>query len=337
MAAAVARTDAGNPGIALGATLGALAGRGRDKLTLVIEPALATLRRLGRAAHRREHRQGRPRHRARRRRAARRARRLRRRSRLRPPLASGVERLAHEHRRAARRAGGRRPPGHRPGHRRPAKGWAASSSAGSSRPRSPAPPRRQPLRRAERDRAKDSTTARVLAALRDAAGADRCGRTTAALRRRRRRSSDAASTAWRRTATSPSRPTSPRYARARRRAARISGSCIRDTTRRAVTLGYGPRYLHSTGQLHKGGPRARLLPPAGGGTSRRPPIPGAQETFGMLIDAQALGDFPVARGAGACPSCASSSATIRTPGSTRSSPRSRPSRTIAPGRDAGRI
>ena len=59
-----------------------------------------------------------------------------------------------------------------------------------------------------------------------------------------------------------------------------------------VTAGYGPRFLHSTGQLHKGGPDSvvavQLLaadaPP-------RLPIPGHDYDFGTLIAAQALGDY----------------------------------------------
>ncbi len=60
----------------------------------------------------------------------------------------------------------------------------------------------------------------------------------------------------------------------------------------AVTAGYGPRFLHSTGQLHKGGPNR-----VGGGadraalaTRRRWPFPGFAYDFGTLIDAQAIGD-----------------------------------------------
>jgi hypothetical protein len=60
----------------------------------------------------------------------------------------------------------------------------------------------------------------------------------------------------------------------------------------AVTAGYGPRFLHSTGQLHKGGPNEivalQLLP-----ASPRPrvEIPDHPYDFGTLIDAQALGDY----------------------------------------------
>ena len=66
---------------------------------------------------------------------------------------------------------------------------------------------------------------------------------------------------------------------------------LRDTTHCATTAGYGPRFLHSTGQLHKGGaPIGWFLQL----TSDHPvdrPIPGWPYTFGRLIDAQAEGDF----------------------------------------------
>jgi glucose-6-phosphate isomerase len=58
----------------------------------------------------------------------------------------------------------------------------------------------------------------------------------------------------------------------------------------ATTLGYGPRFLHSTGQLHKGGPPSgaflQITTRHGDGGS----IPGAHFSFGTLADAQALGD-----------------------------------------------
>jgi glucose-6-phosphate isomerase len=68
---------------------------------------------------------------------------------------------------------------------------------------------------------------------------------------------------------------------------------LRDRTRRATTAGYGPRFLHSTGQLHKGGPPIGwfLQLTADHPTDR--PIPGKSYTFGQLIDAQALGDLSV--------------------------------------------
>jgi glucose-6-phosphate isomerase len=58
----------------------------------------------------------------------------------------------------------------------------------------------------------------------------------------------------------------------------------------ATTAGYGPRFLHSTGQLHKGGPPTGVFIQL---TSDHPddrPIPGWPYTFGRLIDAQARGD-----------------------------------------------
>jgi len=66
---------------------------------------------------------------------------------------------------------------------------------------------------------------------------------------------------------------------------------LRDRTGRATTAGYGPRFLHSTGQLHKGGPPTGwfLQLTADHGDDR--PIPGWPYTFGQLIDAQAAGDF----------------------------------------------
>ncbi len=66
---------------------------------------------------------------------------------------------------------------------------------------------------------------------------------------------------------------------------------VLDRTGRATTLGYGPRFLHSTGQLHKGGPRTGCFLQLTADHPEDLPIPGEQETFGTLIDAQALGDF----------------------------------------------
>jgi hypothetical protein len=66
---------------------------------------------------------------------------------------------------------------------------------------------------------------------------------------------------------------------------------LRDVTRRATTLGYGPRFLHSTGQLHKGGPPTGWFLQVTADHPADRPIPGWPYTFGQLIDAQALGDF----------------------------------------------
>ena len=59
----------------------------------------------------------------------------------------------------------------------------------------------------------------------------------------------------------------------------------------ATTLGYGPRFLHSTGQLHKGGPAQGLFLQLTADHKKDVSIPGNPYTFGVLADAQALGDF----------------------------------------------
>jgi len=65
---------------------------------------------------------------------------------------------------------------------------------------------------------------------------------------------------------------------------------LRDGTHRATTVGYGPRFLHSTGQLHKGGaPIGWFLQLVSEHTLIRS-IPGKAYDFGRLIDAQAIGD-----------------------------------------------
>lgn len=66
---------------------------------------------------------------------------------------------------------------------------------------------------------------------------------------------------------------------------------LRDATGRATTGGFGPRFLHSTGQLHKGGPAIGWFLQL---TSDHPDdleVPGKPYTFGQLVDAQARGDF----------------------------------------------
>jgi len=68
-------------------------------------------------------------------------------------------------------------------------------------------------------------------------------------------------------------------------------SLLRDRTGRATTAGYGPRFLHSTGQLHKGGaPIGWFLQLTADHPADRE-IAGWPYTFGQLIDAQAAGDL----------------------------------------------
>ncbi|HEY6507043.1 MAG TPA: hypothetical protein VIY56_03465, partial [Vicinamibacterales bacterium] len=59
----------------------------------------------------------------------------------------------------------------------------------------------------------------------------------------------------------------------------------------AATGGYGPRYLHSTGQLHKGGPNTGVFVIVSADADADLAVPGAPYSFGLLEAAQALGDF----------------------------------------------
>ncbi|MCA1612689.1 MAG: transaldolase, partial [Acidobacteria bacterium] len=68
-------------------------------------------------------------------------------------------------------------------------------------------------------------------------------------------------------------------------------TCLRDATRCAVTTGYGPRFLHSTGQLHKGGSDAGVFIQLTADDRSDLPIPEQPYTFSTLKQAQALGDF----------------------------------------------
>jgi len=71
---------------------------------------------------------------------------------------------------------------------------------------------------------------------------------------------------------------------------------LRDSLRLATTVGYGPRYLHSTGQLHKGDAGNGLFIQLTADDERDAPIPdeagrdASSLTFGVLKEAQALGD-----------------------------------------------
>jgi glucose-6-phosphate isomerase len=66
---------------------------------------------------------------------------------------------------------------------------------------------------------------------------------------------------------------------------------VRDALGAATTAGIGPRYLHSTGQLHKGGPDTGVYLMLTADPQRDLPIPGRVETFGTLLAAQAAGDL----------------------------------------------
>jgi len=66
---------------------------------------------------------------------------------------------------------------------------------------------------------------------------------------------------------------------------------IRDSCRVATTFGYGPRFLHSTGQLHKGGPNKGVYIQITSDPMKDLPIPGQPFSFGTLIRAQSMGDL----------------------------------------------
>ena len=66
---------------------------------------------------------------------------------------------------------------------------------------------------------------------------------------------------------------------------------VRDATQAATTMGYGPRFMHSTGQLHKGGPDSGVFIQITAPDKVDFPILGEPYTFSVLKDAQALGDF----------------------------------------------
>jgi transaldolase/glucose-6-phosphate isomerase len=66
---------------------------------------------------------------------------------------------------------------------------------------------------------------------------------------------------------------------------------LRERPRLATTLGYGPRFLHSTGQLHKGGQNTGLFLQLVDEPTSDLPVPETDYTFGALIQAQALGDY----------------------------------------------
>ena len=73
---------------------------------------------------------------------------------------------------------------------------------------------------------------------------------------------------------------------------------LRDRLHVATTLGFGPRYLHSTGQLHKGGPATGVFIQVVDEPSLDLPIPGKPYTFRRLLDAQSEGDLQALRARG---------------------------------------
>ena len=68
---------------------------------------------------------------------------------------------------------------------------------------------------------------------------------------------------------------------------------VRDTKRVATCLGFGPRFLHSTGQAYKGGPNTGIFLQITCDDANDLPVPGQKYTFGIVKAAQARGDFQV--------------------------------------------
>jgi transaldolase/glucose-6-phosphate isomerase len=68
---------------------------------------------------------------------------------------------------------------------------------------------------------------------------------------------------------------------------------VRDGKKVATSLGYGPRFLHSTGQLYKGGPNNGVFLQITCDDAADLPVPGQKYTFGIVKAAQARGDFEV--------------------------------------------
>ncbi len=68
---------------------------------------------------------------------------------------------------------------------------------------------------------------------------------------------------------------------------------VRDTKHVATCLGFGPRFLHSTGQAYKGGPNSGVFLQITCDDSVELPVPGQKFTFGIVKAAQARGDFQV--------------------------------------------
>ena len=68
---------------------------------------------------------------------------------------------------------------------------------------------------------------------------------------------------------------------------------VRDRKHVATCLGFGPRFLHSTGQDYKGGPNTGCFLQITADHADDVPIPGQKYSFGIVIDAQAAGDLAV--------------------------------------------
>ena len=68
---------------------------------------------------------------------------------------------------------------------------------------------------------------------------------------------------------------------------------VRDRRKVGTTVGFGPRYLHSTGQAHKGGPNSGVFLVITCDDSEDVPVPGQRYSFGTIKRLQARGDLEV--------------------------------------------
>ncbi|HXI25304.1 MAG TPA: bifunctional transaldolase/phosoglucose isomerase, partial [Pyrinomonadaceae bacterium] len=73
----------------------------------------------------------------------------------------------------------------------------------------------------------------------------------------------------------------------------VARHAVRDQKRVATCLGFGPRFLHSTGQAYKGGPNSGVFLQVTGDDESDLPVPNQKYTFGLVKAAQARGDFEV--------------------------------------------
>ena len=71
----------------------------------------------------------------------------------------------------------------------------------------------------------------------------------------------------------------------------VSGYALLKNKKTASTIGFGPRFLHSTGQLHKGGPASGVFIQIDHRSPKDTAIPGKPYSFEILKRAQALGDY----------------------------------------------
>jgi transaldolase/glucose-6-phosphate isomerase len=73
----------------------------------------------------------------------------------------------------------------------------------------------------------------------------------------------------------------------------VTRHAVRDKKKVATVLGFGPRFLHSTGQAYKGGPNSGVFLQITCDDAKDLPVPGQKYTFGIVKAAQARGDFAV--------------------------------------------